>query len=199
MSLDTIIERCLHLGIGCVAISDHDEVQGGIELQKIAPFSVIVAEEILTPVGEIMGMFLTERIPSGVSPYEAIAQIRSQGGLVCLPHPFDRVRPATLSHGFPDELFSEIDIIEVFNARTLNESYCEKARIFAAERGLLRSAGSDAHTSREIGNAYIEIPEFDSKEEFLSSLAQGEVFGHKSGMWVHIPSMFNRIKSKIKK
>ena len=82
MSVERVIKRCLEVGINCVNIADHDAVEGGLKMQKLAPFPVIVSEEILTNTGEVMGMFLTERIPSGCTAEEAIRQIREQGGLV---------------------------------------------------------------------------------------------------------------------
>jgi len=197
MSVEKVIARCQEVGIGCVAIADHDAVEGGLKMQKIAPFPVIVAEEILTPNGEIMGMFLTERIPSGVSPEEAVRRIKEQGGLVCIPHPYDRARCAALDHGFPRDLLSQVDVIEVFNSRASRFADWDKAKLTAQEYGLLHSAGSDAHTPGEIGNAYVEMPEFKSKEEFCSALTQGEIYGHKSGMWVHFPSTVTRIRKRL--
>ena len=90
--LEDIIKRCLKLGLNCIAIADHDAAAGALELQKIAPFKVIVAEEILTYDGEVMGMFLKERIASGIPIGKAIAAIKEQGGLVNIPHPFDPMR-----------------------------------------------------------------------------------------------------------
>lgn len=197
MSIEKVISRCLEVGITCVAIADHNAVEGGLRMQKMAPFPVIVAEEILTPYGEIMGMFLKERIPSGISSAEAIKRIKEQGGLVCLPHPFDRLRMAILTRNFPEELLSEVDIIEVFNARANFLSDSEKAKALARDRGFLCSAGSDAHTPGEIGHAYIQMPEFKTPKEFCAALTQGEIFGHKSGMWVHVPSTLNRIRKRF--
>ena len=90
--LKDIIERCQKLGLTCIAIADHDAVEGGLELQKMAPFKVIVAEEVLTHQGEVMGMFLKKRIASGIPLQQAIAAIKEQGGLVNIPHPFDPMR-----------------------------------------------------------------------------------------------------------
>ena len=96
MPLEKIIERCQKVGINCIALCDHGTAEGALKMREIAPFTVIVAEEILTPYGEIMGMFLEETIPSGLSVPETIARIRAQGGLVCIPHPFDTFRHSAL-------------------------------------------------------------------------------------------------------
>jgi predicted metal-dependent phosphoesterase TrpH len=197
MSVEKIIKRCLEIGINCVNVADHDAVEGGLKMQKIAPFPVIVSEEILTKTGEVMGMFLSERIPSGCSAEEAIRRIGEQGGLVCIPHPYDRARCAALERGFPEELLSEVDVIEIFNARATRFANWDKAKEMAQRYDLAPSAGSDAHTLGEIGNAYVEMPDFISKEDFCVALKQGTVYGHSSGMWVHIPSTVTRIRKRI--
>jgi predicted metal-dependent phosphoesterase TrpH len=196
MSLESIIDRCPKVGINCVAIADHGTIAGALKLKEIAPFEVIVAEEILTPLGEIMGLFLRDEIPSGISAEEAIAQIRAQKGLVCLPHPFDRLRGIG-SYQEMEKLLPEIDIIEVFNSRVILSSPNKRAKLFAQENGLLCSAGSDAHIPHEIGLAYMEMPEFNGSEEFCAALAQGKIFGRLSCPLVHIPTMWLELKRRL--
>ena len=89
--LERIVDHCLRIGINCIAIVDHNTIAGALKLKETAPFKVIVGEEILTRAGELMGLFLTEEVPKGLPPEEAIARIRSQGGLVGIPHPFGRL------------------------------------------------------------------------------------------------------------
>ena len=97
-SLVDIIEHCTAKGINCIAITDHNEIAGAIELKNIAPFTVIVGEEILSSSGEIIGLFLTEHIPAQLSAEETIRRIKDQGGLVLIPHPFDRYfRPSAIA------------------------------------------------------------------------------------------------------
>jgi len=196
-SLEQIVSRCIEVGINCIAIADHGTVEGALKMQQFASFKVVVAEEILTPLGEIMGMFLQETIPSGITAEEAVTRIRSQGGLVCLPHPYDRFRPGFLRHASSRAVLDQVDIVECFNARSLLGSDGNKARAFAEEHGLPCSAGSDAHTLGEIGSAYVEMPEFNSRDEFCSALAQGRVFGHKAVPWVHLPSTWASLKKKL--
>ena len=191
--LDKLIERCLELRINCVTIADHGTVEGALKLKEIAPFTVIVAEEILTPDGEVMGMFLKETIPSGITVSEAISRIMAQSGLVCIPHPFDIFRPSALGSKILEKVADQIDIVEVFNARTLPFQNQNKAMSFAEEHGLGKSAGSDAHTLPEIGNAYVEIPDFSNKDDFLEALAQGKIHGRKTNPLTHFTSLKNRI------
>lgn len=196
-TMEDIINRCQELEINCIAIADHDSIEGGLKMQKLAPFQVIVAEEILTPHGEIMGMFLKERIPSGISIDEAISRIRAQEALVCLPHPFDIFRGIRLDSTRLEELAEQIDIIEIFNARSPFSRSSTKARAFARKYGIPGTAGSDAHTVNEIGNAYVEIPEFNGRDDFLQALREGKISGHRSNPLVHFSSTWASLKKQL--
>jgi predicted metal-dependent phosphoesterase TrpH len=195
--LEQIVERCLKLGINCIAVADHNTIAGALKLREIAPFKVIVAQEILTPVGEIMGLFLREEVPKGLSPQETISRIRSQGGLVGIPHPFGRSLPWNTNPLTSTEVLSQVDIIETFNSRTPFSSSIARAGKLAKEHGKVASAGSDAHTLGEIGRAYVEMPEFNGPDDFLNSLAQGKIFGQKSSYSTHFASIWARIRKHI--
>ncbi|MBI4303673.1 MAG: PHP domain-containing protein [Chloroflexi bacterium] len=196
-SLEEIIGRCLETGINCIAIADHGNIEGGLEMKRLAPFKVIVAEEVLTHHGEIMGMFLKESIPSGISVEEAISRIKAQDGLVCLPHPFDTFRGLRLDTKELDALAGQVDVVEVFNARSLLRRCSTKARNFARKYDIAQSAGSDAHTITEIGDTYIEMPEFNGKDDFLQALRKGKIFTHRSSPFVHIATTWARLKGVI--
>ncbi|MFO8143080.1 MAG: PHP domain-containing protein [Dehalococcoidales bacterium] len=197
--LSRIVDHCLEAAINCLAISDHNTTEGALKLKEEAPFMVIVAEEVMTPYGEIMGMFLEETIPAGLSVAETISRIRAQGGLVAIPHPFDRFRHSALNQRITRELAErgEIDIIEVFNSRTLLYRSSAQAESFAREYGLPGSAGSDAHTLQAIGNAFVEMPEFGGREDFLPALEAGRVYGHRTNPLVHIRSVVARFRSRL--
>ena len=191
---EDIIKRCQKMGINCVAIADHDAAEGGLKMLEIAPFKVIVAEEILTFSGEVMGMFLQKRIASGIPLEIAIAAIKEQGGLVCIPHPFDPVRGLRLNADEFSKLVPQIDLIEVFNARVLSAQTNSNARNFAREHNLPGTAGSDAHTISEIGNVFVELNDFNSPEEFLVALRQATIQGKRAGPFVHFHSTWAKIK-----
>jgi predicted metal-dependent phosphoesterase TrpH len=195
--LEQIVERCLELGINCIAVADHNTIAGALKLREIASFKVIVAEEILTPVGEIMGLFLSEAVSRGLSPQETISRIRSQGGLVAIPHPFGRSLPWNPNPLTSIEILSQVDIIETFNSRTPSSSSNARAWKLAEEHGKAASAGSDAHTLGEIGRAYVEMPDFNGPDDFLNSLAQGKIFGQKSSYLAHFASTWARIRKRI--
>ena len=197
MSLEEIINRCLETGINCIAIADHGTIEGALKMQSLAPFPVIVAEEILTPHGEIMGMFLKEGIPSGISIEQAISRIKIQDALVCLPHPFDPLRGLRLDSKRLGELAEQINILEVFNARSLLQRDSTKARAFAKKYGIPGSAGSDAHTPNEIGNTYVEIREFNGKDDFLQALIESKISRHRSSPLVHFGSIWARLRKSF--
>ena len=193
MTLEQIITRCQKMEINCIAVSDHGTVEGALEMQKIAPFKVIVAEEILTPHGEIMGMFLKETIPSGISVEEAITRIKSQGGLVSIPHPFDPLRGLKLDKAGLAKLVEQLDLVEVFNARGPFLRPMAKASAFALKHNLPGSAGSDAHYPFEIGYTYIEMPEFDGKDEFLWALRNGVICKRRARLLVYLRTTWERL------
>jgi predicted metal-dependent phosphoesterase TrpH len=195
--LDEIIKRCQKLGINCIAIADHDAVEGGLQMQKIAPFKVIVAEEVLTFSGEVMGMFLKERIASGIPLEKAIAAIKEQGGLVSIPHPFDPVRGLRLNAQEFNQLAPQIDLIEVFNSRCLSNQFNIRAEIFAREHNLPGSGGSDSHTLGEIGNVKVELEDFNGPTEFLKALRKATIDGKRASPMVRVNSTLAKIKKAL--
>ena len=177
-----VVAACRRADIDCLAITDHNRLTH-LETDEIR---IIPAEEIMTTAGEIIGLFLSQEIPAGLAPMEAIARIKAQGGIVYLPHPFDHFRrssrmdPAALK-----EIAPRVDAVEVLNARNLLASDDLHARDWAAERSLPMGAGSDAHTPREIGTAYVELEDFASPTAFLESLRNARIGGRNSPFWVH--------------
>lgn len=197
MPLEKVISHCLEKRINCIAIADHGTIKGAVEMQNIAPFPVIVAEEILTPQGEIMGMFLKEGIPNGLSMEEAISRIRAQGALLCIPHPFDIFTRHGLGDKMLEALAGQIDVIEVLNSRSPLHRRSAEALAFAKKYGIPQSAGSDAHTPNEIGNAYVEMPEFNGKDDFMNALTKGKISGHRSNPLVHFGSIWAVVKKRL--
>jgi predicted metal-dependent phosphoesterase TrpH len=197
MSLEQIIARCLEVGINCLAVADHNTIAGALKLKEIAPFPIIIGEEILTLGGDVIGLFLSQEIPSKLSIEETVAQIKAQDGLVCIPHPYDRLRLSVFRDQVFEDIMPEVDIIEAFNARSLSPGSSTRAWQLAQKYGKLVSAGSDAHTPSEIGNACVEMPEFNDKDEFLASLAKGKISGSKSSPTVHFASTWTRLKKHL--
>lgn len=192
--LEDIVNRCLETGINCIAVADHGSIEGALRMRDLAPFPVIIAEEILTPYGEIMGLFLKEGIPSGLPIEEVISSIKAQGALLCLPHPFDTFRGLRLDGKRLGALAEDIDVIEVFNARSPLLWYSTKARNFARKYGIPEIAGSDAHTPGEIGGTFVEMTEFDGRDEFLQALGNSKIHKHRSSLLVHFSSTWTKLK-----
>jgi len=196
MSLEEVVKEVEEKRLDGVAITDHNTIQGALKLKQMASFEVIVGEEIKTKEGEIVGYFLREKIPPDLAPEETIKRIRSQNGLVCIPHPFDRLRRSRLSFQAIERIKSEVDIIEVFNARNVFSKDNEKAIDFANKNGFAKIAGSDAHTKYEIGNGYIEIENFSKKDGFIRNVKKCYYFGIKSPIYVHINTKWIKIFGK---
>jgi predicted metal-dependent phosphoesterase TrpH len=197
---DKIVQHCLKAGVNCVAITDHNEIKGALEVKSLAPFKVIVGEEILTSRGEIIGYFLTELIPPHLSPEETVTRIKAQGGLSCVPHPCDRCRTGSkLESSALKEILPILDLIEVFNSRTILLRDSASALELAQRHGLPSTAGSDAHIAREIGSTYMEIPEFNDAEQFRQALRQGKVFRHRTTFWIHLYGIRNRLVKRFQR
>ncbi len=200
MSLDTIVQTCQRRGIDCVALTDHNLLDEAFNLQQKAPFKVIPGEEIKTNRGEIIGLFLKEQIPRGLSPRATAEEIHQQGGVVYIPHPFDRVRRSVLARDALLEIVDLVDVIEVLNARIIFMADAQEAERFAIEHGKLMGAGSDAHVWWELGRCFVEMPDFEGgREQFLKALAQGKINGKLSWPAVHIASSLNKWRKKYLK
>jgi Glycosyltransferase Family 4/PHP-associated len=178
IGVDELLGHAEAQGLGAIAVTDHNVFGGALEAVERARdrrLVVIPGEEVKTAdQGEVIGLFLREEIPRGMSFGETIAAIRAQGGLVYLPHPFDRLHaipePATLHRHL-----AEIDVLEVYNARLLFEAYNQEALRFARKYNLRPGAGSDAHVLAGVGTGAVRMRRFGDPEEFLVSLHDAEV------------------------
>lgn len=176
---DELEQAVVESAIDVLCITDHNAIRGAEELVGRLPCRVVVGEELRTHAGEIIGLFLTERVPFGVSAAEAAQRIRDQGGVVYVPHPFDPMR-RNLAEGVLHELAEArlLDAVEVWNAKTALRHLNERAAAFARRYDLAAGAGSDAHVPEALGAAYVEMPDFDGPREFLASLSEAVVVGH---------------------
>jgi len=176
---DEIATAVAEAAIDVLCITDHNAIKGAVDLADRLPCRVIVGEELRTHAGEIIGLFLNERIPGGAQPEQAARVIRAQGGIVYIPHPYDPMR-RNLSESALDALIDDglVDAIEVINAKTSLRSLNERAAATAAAHQLAAGAGSDAHVPDAIGAAYVEMPDFDGPHDFLAKLRLGRPVGH---------------------
>ena len=196
-SVTTFARRYERAGIDCVAVSDHNNVDGALAVREIAPFRVIISEEIKSSEGEIIGLFLQETVRKGLTPEDTVRAIREQGGLVLVPHPYDRFRRSPLREEALLRIMPDVDVIEVFNARTILSADNERGRKLAQQHGKLMSASSDAHTPWEIGLAYTELPPFEGPGDFLIALGKGTIVGRSSFIGLHFISTWAKIKWRL--
>jgi predicted metal-dependent phosphoesterase TrpH len=167
-SLDELIDRCAECGLDRIALTDHNTVEGALALAKMAPVLAIIGEEAKTREGEVIGLFITGRIPPYLPPEEAMDLIHGMGGLTYIPHPLDRYRAHFRAERLV-ELADRIDIIETYNA------WCEPAANEAAARlatdlGKVSATGSDSHAASELGRSWMEIDDYNSPQDFLEKL-----------------------------
>ncbi|MBI4321753.1 MAG: PHP domain-containing protein [Chloroflexi bacterium] len=195
-TLQEVINTARAMHLDYVAITDHNRVEGALRLREMAPQKIIVGEEIKTTGGEVIGLFLEKYIPPRLSPEDTVAKIKEQGGLVYIPHPFDRLRKSPLKAEKLLSILSQVDILEVQNSRCLLRADNQRAETFAVQHQLLRGAGSDGHIAAEIGASFVEMSPFESKEQFLQNLQTGRVVGRYSGVLVHFVSTWNKFRKK---
>jgi predicted metal-dependent phosphoesterase TrpH len=187
--VEVLLQTARDRGLGAIAITDHNEVSGALEARRIAAemsdIKVIVAEEVKTAEqGEVIGLFLEEKIPKGLTMAETIAEIRNQGGLVYVPHPFDRF------HSVPDyehliDIVEKVDILEVFNPRVAVTAFNEEAERFARKYRIVPGAGSDSHVAQGLGSVRVRIRDFDGPAEFLEAMRDADITRkHKNLVYV---------------
>lgn len=176
---DELAEAVEEAGLDVICITDHSTIKGAQVLAERLACRVVVGEEVRTASGELIGLFLTERIPVGLPAPRAAARIREQGGLVYVPHPYDPMRHC-LSEPALQELLADgmVDALEVFNAKTSLPHLNQRAADTALEAGVAAGAGSDAHVPSAFGAAFVEMDDFDGPASFLDALAHGEIVGH---------------------
>jgi len=181
--VDVLLESATAAGLGAIAVTDHNEISGALEAAERANgIKVIVAEEVKTAdQGEVIGLFIREKIERGMTLDETIAEIRRQGGLVYVPHPFDRM------HAVPDyehmlDIVEQIDAIEVFNPRVAISSFNDEAARFAAKYRIVAGAGSDSHVPQGLGSVKIKMRDFDGPEEFLESLREADIIRKRQSL-----------------
>lgn len=187
--VEVLIETARDRGFAAIAITDHNEVSGAHAAAAVAEsmddFKIIIAEEVMTSdAGEVIGLFIEEKIPKGTSMADTIKEIKRQGGLVYVPHPFDRL------HSVPDyenllDMVEDIDLMEVFNPRVAISSFNEEAERFARKYNLIPAAGSDNHVAQGLGSVRVRLRDFDGPEEFLEAMRDAEITRrHKNLVYV---------------
>ena len=214
--LNEVAEACRRAGLDCVAVTDHNTITGALRLRDIDRVRVIIGEEISTTAGELIGLFLTEPVPWALSPIETIDRIHSQGGLACIPHPLGRrpfspvgdmghsrngwyvpsERVSHVSGLLTEQVLARVDLIEVINCRTPFARTWQSVRRLVDLCGLPATAGSDAHTSAEIGGARVVMGDFTDAQSFMAEIRLAQVSGVRSSVFVHFASMYAKLRKR---
>lgn len=198
----TFIDRCVGRGVSCIAVTDHNEIEGAFVIAKLAkdtqaPLKVLIGEEVKTSEGEIIGLFLKEKIARDMSPEETVLAIHEQGGLAVIPHPYDIFRRSVLTDEAIERVKHDVDAIEGFNCRNILGKHDDKARALATEVGKPFTLGTDSHSPMELGGAQLEIDDFETQEDLLRVLRGGRIVGRRSLPVVHWLSTYAKVRWKL--
>jgi len=197
-----LVEACRRNGVDAVAVMDHDVIEGAFEFEsrslemkaagEWAP-RILVGEEVRTAQGEICGLFLREWVPNGLSAEETMTSIRSQGGLVYVPHPFDILKLKRLKARELVELRDLIDIIEVFNGKPRYPRANRLAARFVSRNPFPAAAGSDSHDPTRLGSVRVELEDFTGPRDLLDKLEDARISGH---LYSPFASAFTRLRMR---
>lgn len=186
---DEVARRCRALGLDPVVLTDHDSIDGAIELRRNG-IRVIVGQEITSEDGELIGLFIERAIPAGLSAEAAVAEIKAQGGLVYVEHPYDaRRRP--LRDEAIERIADLIDIVEIWNGRA-KPADNRRAEDLRATLGAAPGAGSDAHRADDIGRAYVELAPFTGPQDFLANLRTARVVVEPNRLMLRAKAILGR-------
>jgi predicted metal-dependent phosphoesterase TrpH len=182
------------MGLDPIFVTDHDTIEGALRIRQDQPRRVVVGQEIATTEGELIGLFLERPIPARLAPEAAVAEIRAQGGLVYLEHPYDPFRQH-LSEETIERLAPAIDIVEVFNGRSPQEAN-RKAADLCTMLEAAPGAGSDAHTLGEIGSVYIEMEDFGGAQDFRDKLSEARIVVGPNRLKLWVQARLRRAASR---
>jgi predicted metal-dependent phosphoesterase TrpH len=187
---DRLVQACRRKGIDRVIVTDHNSIAGARAAHALDPELVIVGEEILTTQGELLAAFVTEEVPAGLSPQEAIRRLKGQGAFISVSHPFDVHRGGHWDESDLLGILSQVDAIETFNSRCWLPEFNRQAREFAEQHRISGTVGSDAHAAFELGRALLVLEQFQSPDELRAVLPGGIPKVRWSPPWFHLISRF---------
>lgn len=197
MRPEKIVALCRRRGIDRLCVTDHNTIQGALEMKSLAPDLVVVGEEVFTTRGELLGYYVTELVPPGLSPRETIERLRRQGAAISVPHPFDHARKGAWQE---DDLLATlplVDAIEVFNARALLRDSNQRAGELARRHGKPGAVGSDAHSYRELGRAVLRLPDFRDAAGLVAALPHASATTRLSSPLIHLTSRWASLVKRL--
>jgi len=190
-----LVKTARRIGLDRLIVTDHNSTGGAFACKAIDPELVIIGEEIMTTQGELLASFMTEEIPHNLSPMETIGRLREQGAFISVSHPMDAHR------GWKKEdllkILHHVDAIETFNSRCMSSSYNAEALVFAREHNIPGTVGSDAHVTREVGRATLDLPVFSNADELRAVIREGQPIVRLSSPAIHFTSRYAVIRKKL--
>jgi predicted metal-dependent phosphoesterase TrpH len=193
-----LVETCRRKGIDRVVVTDHNTIAGARAAHAVDPERVIVGEEIMTTRGEILAVFVSGEIPSGLTPKETIRRLKDQGAFISVSHPFDRWRSGAWQEEDLLEIVPDVDAIEIFNSRCMLPEFNSAARQFAEKHHLAGTVGSDAHATFELGQSLMELEPFDGPQGLRSVIRAGIPKVKTSPAWVRFTSRYAVLYKKLR-
>ncbi len=197
VKLEDLARVAQQKGLQRVVVTDHNNIEGAIKANKMDPARFIIGEEIMTEQGELIGIFMHELVPSGLSAQRTIELLRAQGAFINVAHPFDHYRGGHWKITDLLEIVPYIDAIEIFNSRCMDRQANKKAKEFALQHNLSGMVGSDSHSTNELGTATLTLPEFNDAESLKKSLVYAKHNVHQSPFWVHFYSRYASLRKKF--
>lgn len=195
---EDLVAACRRKGIDRVVVTDHNTIAGARAAQRLDPERVIVGEEIMTTSGEVLAAYVTEEVPPGLSPREAIRRLKEQGAFISVSHPFDLYRSGHWKKADLLAILPELDAIEVFNARCWRPAFNRQAQEFAHVHDVAGTVGSDAHAALELGRAVLLVEQFQGPEQMRVVIRQGVSQVRWSPPWFHLISRYAVWRKKWK-
>ncbi len=192
-----LVETCRRKGIDRVVVTDHNTIAGARAAQALDPERVIVGEEIMTTRGEILAAFVSEEIPKGLTPQEAIRRLKDQGAFISVSHPFDSFRSGGWRENDLLEILPQVDAIEVYNSRCWLPRFNREARRFAEKHRVAGTVGSDAHVAFELGRSLMRLEPFDGPDGLRNVIRSGIPKVRWSPPWIHFSSRYAVIRKKV--
>jgi predicted metal-dependent phosphoesterase TrpH len=182
--------------LDAIAITDHNDVSMALQLHQELGDRIIIGEEIMTTQGEIVGLFLTKRVPAGLNPHDTVKHIKDQGGIVYIPHPFETFRKGMAPHVL-EEIADFVDIIEVCNGRAFLQNRSAQAVVWARLNQKDSAASSDAHGYKGLGRTYSDLSELPTRDNLLSLLDTAVLRTRNPSVRALLYPKYHRFRKKI--
>jgi hypothetical protein len=191
-------QKALETGLlNAIAITDHNAISMALDLHAHFGSQIIVGEEIMTTHGEIVGLFLTDLVPAGLSPHETVKRIKDQGGIVYIPHPFETFRKGMDPHTL-EQIADFVDIIEVCNGRAFMQNRSAQAVVWARLNQKDGAASSDAHGYRGLGRTYSDLSEMPTRENLLQILDRSVLRTQNPTFSALLYPKYHRLRKRIR-